>query len=226
MKNHCPDNVIDDNSVLIHNDLSLDQFEVNGNPILTQNDTSGSANSFFDSESSQDSSSGDMDGSFSDLSSNDISGDNGFDFTITKDSLSLCYTNADNLMNKIDELKARIHTISPDILVLVEVYPKTGSSMEITAVELNITGYQMYRSKVENRSRGVIIYVSDSLSSSLEVDLIPIPSLNLYGLLLDVITMTLCYLVAFTEAPSLLLKTITYCLTYLVKRKVNSIPIF
>lgn len=171
MKNHCPDNVIDDNSVLIHNDLSLDQFEVNGNPILTQNDTSGSANSFFDSESSQDSSSGDMDGSFSDLSSNDISGDNGFDFTITKDGLSLYYTNADNLMNKIDELKARIHTISPDILVLVEVYPKTGSSMEITAVELNITGYQMYRSKVENRSRGVIIYVSDSLSSSLEVDL-------------------------------------------------------
>ena len=56
LKNHCPDNVIDDNSVLIHNDLSLDQFEVNGNPILTQNDTSGSANSFFDSESSQDSS--------------------------------------------------------------------------------------------------------------------------------------------------------------------------
>ena len=86
LKNHCPDNVIDHNSVSIHNDLSLDQFEVNGNHILTQNDTSGSAstNSTFDSESSQDSSSGDMDGSFSDLSSNDISGDNGFDFTITK----------------------------------------------------------------------------------------------------------------------------------------------
>ena len=60
-------------------------------------------------------------------------------------------------MNKIDELKARIHTISPDILVFVEVYPKTGSSMEIAAVELNITGYHMYRSKVENRSRCVII---------------------------------------------------------------------
>ena len=80
MKNHCPDKVIDDNSVLIHNDLSLDQFDVNGNPILTQNDTSGSAstNRTFDSESSQDSSSGDMDGSFSDLSSNDISGDQWF----------------------------------------------------------------------------------------------------------------------------------------------------
>ena len=43
-------------------------------------------------------------------------------------------SNANKLMNKMDELKARIHTTSPAILVLIEVNPKTGSSMIITAV--------------------------------------------------------------------------------------------
>lgn len=54
--------VIDDDSVLIHNDLSLSHVDSSGNPILNQNDTSSSAstNSIFHSDTSQDSSSDDM----------------------------------------------------------------------------------------------------------------------------------------------------------------------
>lgn len=38
------------------------------------------------------------------------------------------YTNADNLLNKLDEVKTRVQLVT-DILVITEIYHKTGSQM-------------------------------------------------------------------------------------------------
>ena len=81
------------------------------------------------------------------------------------------YTNADNLLNKIDELKVRLQLKPFDVLVVTEVYPKTGKSDEIQLSELHIEGYNIYRSNVEGHSRGVVIYVSDHISSNIVLDL-------------------------------------------------------
>ena len=56
----------------------------------------------------------------------------------------MLYTIADNLMNKIDELKVRLHLKPFDVLVVTEVYPKTGKSDDIQLSELHIDGYNIY----------------------------------------------------------------------------------
>ena len=88
-----------------------------------------------------------------------------------RDGLTVFYTNADNLLNKIDELKVRLQLKTFDALVVTEVYPKTGKSDDIQLSELHIDGYNIYRSNVESHSRGVIIYVSEQISSNIIVDL-------------------------------------------------------
>ena len=80
------------------------------------------------------------------------------DFVYTPDGLSIFYTNADNLLNKHDELKVRIQLRPFDVLVITEMYPKTGSSNDISDTELHIDGYCLYRSNIEDHSRGLVIY--------------------------------------------------------------------
>lgn len=94
-----------------------------------------------------------------------------FEFEENREGLSVFYTNADNLLNKIDELKVRLQLKSFDVLVVTEVYPKTGKSDDIQLSELHIDGYNIYRSNVEGHSRGVVIYVSDHISSNIVLDL-------------------------------------------------------
>ena len=61
--------------------------------------------------------------------------------------------------------------MAPDILIITEVYPKTGKSTDITEQELQIEHYNLYRSNVEENSRGVAIYVKDTVSSTLNLEL-------------------------------------------------------
>ena len=79
--------------------------------------------------------------------------------------LKVFYTNADNLMNKLDELKVRTYDTNYDIIIITEVYPKFGDSRDIQNVELQIKGYNLYCSRVEKNSRGVIIYVKEVIRS-------------------------------------------------------------
>ena len=79
--------------------------------------------------------------------------------------LKIFYTNADNLMNKLDELKVRSYDKNYDIIIITEVYPKFGDSRETQNVELQINGYNLYSSRVEKNSRGVIIYVKETIRS-------------------------------------------------------------
>ena len=71
----------------------------------------------------------------------------------------------------MDELKVRIQLISPDILIITEVYPKTGKSSDVTDAELYIDNYTCYRSNTSENSRGVVIYIKDSFSSTVCIEL-------------------------------------------------------
>ena len=105
--------------------------------------------------------------SYDSVNENDIN----LQFKGSREGLSLYYTNADYLLFKLDELKVRIELISPDILIITEIYPKTEKSTNITAEELQIENYTLYRSNVMDNSRGVAIYVKDNISSTLNTEL-------------------------------------------------------
>ena len=50
------------------------------------------------------------------------------------------YTNADNLINKIDEHKVRFHLKPFDVLVVTEVYPNIGCILQLLKVRYLTTG--------------------------------------------------------------------------------------
>ena len=70
-------------------------------------------------------------------------------------------------MNKIDELKVKLHLKPFDVNV---VYPKTGKSYDIQLSELHIIGYNIYRSNVKAHCRGYVIYISDHILSNIVLD--------------------------------------------------------
>ena len=70
-------------------------------------------------------------------------------------------------MNKLDELRARTIILNPDIIIISEVYPKTWDSTDIFQAELNISGYNCFKSNVTKSSRGVLIFVKDFTSAEL-----------------------------------------------------------
>ena len=75
------------------------------------------------------------------------------------------YTNADTLLNKMNELKDRIAEQDPTIIAVTEVLPKNGGE-SILKTEYSLKGYDMFVTpNIENRNeksgtnRGVIIFV-------------------------------------------------------------------
>lgn len=81
-----------------------------------------------------------------------------------KSHLSLLYTNADSLRNKIDDLRARITEKPPDIIAITEVYPK-NVTYEVQQPELNIPGYSSFFNTIDGR--GVAIYTAEWLSATI-----------------------------------------------------------
>ena len=81
------------------------------------------------------------------------------------DKLTIYYTNADNLLNKRNELQLIITSKQPDVLVITEIFPKNILSTKISQVELNLEGYYFYGSEVKDNSRGVIIYIRNDIIS-------------------------------------------------------------
>ena len=63
--------------------------------------------------------------------------------------LTIYYTNADNLLNKRDELYLIIASKQPDVLVITEIFPKNILSTKILQAELNLDGYYFYGNKVK-----------------------------------------------------------------------------
>ena len=48
---------------------------------------------------------------------------------------------------------------NPDIIVISELFPKTVKATDINLVEFSIDGFSLFLSKLEEKSRGVGIYV-------------------------------------------------------------------
>lgn len=65
------------------------------------------------------------------------------------EGLTLYYTNADNLVNKRDELQIIINDKNPDILIITEVFPKNVESTKVLPAELNFDGYTFYVNNIK-----------------------------------------------------------------------------
>ena len=75
------------------------------------------------------------------------------------------YTNADSLLNKLNELKARIKEKQYGIIAITEIFPKFKSVLIMT-VEWCIAGYNMFHCPDKGLSdRGVLIYTNSNLKT-------------------------------------------------------------
>ena len=90
--------------------------------------------------------------------------------------MKFLYTNADQFVNKRDELLARIAGDEPDVIMITEVIPKSQSN-PIASALLSIDGYKPsfnFEPDTENLGqsgiRGVAIYTKVSLNA-VDVDL-------------------------------------------------------
>ena len=76
------------------------------------------------------------------------------------------YTNADQLPNKLAELRTRTEIEKPHIIVITEVNNKHTKVIPDPVI-FNIEGYQMHH---QNVGRGIIIYIHQSIQDSLDIE--------------------------------------------------------
>ena len=81
------------------------------------------------------------------------------------------YSNVDQLLNKVEDLKALIADNEPDIMLLTEIIPKAQKN-EIHEAQINIPGYQKFvnfkftdQELGASGKRGVAIYVNEDLET-------------------------------------------------------------
>ena len=83
------------------------------------------------------------------------------------EEMRILYTNADQLPNKLTELKTRVEIENPHIIVITEVNHKRSTNPDI--VIFNINGYQLFHKNVSSQGRGILIYVHQSIRDIIEV---------------------------------------------------------
>ena len=82
------------------------------------------------------------------------------------ESLKTFYTNADSLLNQLDELQVYIDQHNFDVVFITELFPKNRTGIDLSLVEYAIQGYTLYAADpVGYQGRGVGIYVKDGISS-------------------------------------------------------------
>ena len=82
----------------------------------------------------------------------------------TKSSELVCfYTNARNLLNKMDQLETWVHDLDPDIIGITE----SWASSEVLDSELALSGYDMFRKDrpVTRSGGGVLLYIKSKLNA-------------------------------------------------------------
>ena len=87
-------------------------------------------------------------------------------------NLRCIYTNADSLLNKIEEFKIRFLSDEniPDIIAITEVVPK-NTRYTLNKADIELSGYELFpRNFSGSARRGVIIYVRKKLQA-VEVDI-------------------------------------------------------
>ena len=78
-------------------------------------------------------------------------------------SLKCWYTNADSLLNKLDELKCRMMGSYPDIVCITKVFPKHCVN-EVSIVNLHIDSYNCHCSSFSHSNHGVCMYMKSNLN--------------------------------------------------------------
>ena len=79
------------------------------------------------------------------------------------------YTNADQLPNKLSELKVRAELEKPHIIIVTEVNNKVNHKVNPDPVIFNIDGYQMHQQNVSSKGRGIIIYTHQSIKKIINI---------------------------------------------------------
>ena len=81
------------------------------------------------------------------------------------------YSNVDQLLNKVEDLKVLITTNEPDIMLLTEVIPKAQKN-EIHEAQITMPGYEKFvnfsfseQQLGASGRRGVAIYVKETLET-------------------------------------------------------------
>ena len=87
---------------------------------------------------------------------------------VKQNKLKVFYTNADSLLNKIDELKLRISSEDYDIICITEIKPK-NSRYEINPPEFQIDGYNLFHN-IHESGRGIASYVKKDIKASIISD--------------------------------------------------------
>ena len=81
------------------------------------------------------------------------------------------YTNADCLLNKLEELEVLISIENPDIIIVTEVFPKNVKPSNIDQNEYKLKGFSCFMGPVTDSCRGVAIYVKDCIKADYCYDL-------------------------------------------------------
>ena len=79
------------------------------------------------------------------------------------ESLTCLYTNADNLRNKVSELKAILAAHNLDIVAIVETLPKFTTE-KVDPLEYTLDGYDKFENI--NPARGVIVFVRSCMHAT------------------------------------------------------------
>lgn len=79
--------------------------------------------------------------------------------------MRIYYTNANNLLSKNDELRILVSMKMTDIIIVTEVFPKSIQATNIDVREYSLTSYQCFSDRVQDNSRGEVIYVKESIAT-------------------------------------------------------------
>jgi len=98
---------------------------------------------------------------------------------ILEKKLSVLYTNADSLLNKLEELNLVIcdQESKPHVIAVTESKPKKFLG-NIAASEFKVNGYNVFFEGEHDNSRGITVYVRDDLSAT-QLDMKACPFMNI-----------------------------------------------
>ena len=87
---------------------------------------------------------------------------------IKNNNLSIIYTNADSLANKLKDLEILINSFSekPKIIAVTEIKSKILTS-GLQLAEFNLKGYNIISNDLDINSRGIILYIDKNIEFSI-----------------------------------------------------------
>ena len=94
-----------------------------------------------------------------------IKKDLGSDSLISIDQISILYTNMDSYTNKINNFKQYLacESLKPYVIILTEINAK-NYKYPLLESEMQINGYNLFLTNLNNKDRGIAVYVDVNLN--------------------------------------------------------------